>query len=103
MEEEILKLIEKHEKYRRRGINLIASENVLSREALKALHCDLAGRYGSNWYGGSRYTEEIKEKVEELAKKLFNAKYAFITPLSGNICDLAVIFSLLNHSMKSLE
>jgi len=93
MEEEILKLIEKHEKYRRRGINLIASENVLSREALKALHCDLAGRYGSNWYGGSRYAEEIKEKVEELAKKLFNAKYAFITPLSGNICDLAVIFS----------
>jgi len=93
MEEEILKIVGRHERYRRQGINLIASENVLSKEALKALQSDLAGRYGSEWYGGSKYAEEIKEKVEELAKKLFNAKYAFVTPLSGNICDLAVIFS----------
>ena len=60
---------------------------------MNALASDLAGRYGDGWYGGSKYAIEIYEKVEKLARKIFNTKHAFITPISGNICDLAIIFS----------
>jgi glycine hydroxymethyltransferase len=92
-EEKIKELVKKHEEYKLSGINLIASENKISSTALEALASDLAGRYDDEWYGGSKYAAEICSRVEELAKKLFNAKYAFVTPLSGNMCDLAAIFS----------
>ncbi len=92
-ETEITELIKKHEGYRINGINLIPSENRLSPPALKALSSDLAGRYGTDWYGGSEYAEKIYEKAVELTKKLFKVKYAFLTPVSGNICDLSVIFA----------
>lgn len=86
-------LVKQHEAYRTSGINLIASENRIIPSALEALSSDLAGRYGNRWYGGSRFALRIIEETENLARKVFNAKYAFITPLSGNICDLAVMFS----------
>lgn len=86
-------LVEKHERHRLNGINLIPSENRIFYNARKMLSSDLAGRYESEWYGGSRYAREICEKVEKLAQKLFNVRYALITPVSGNICDLAAIFS----------
>ncbi len=93
-------LIKKHEKYRLSGINLIASENRISDNALSALVSDLAGRYGDEWYGGSRYSLEIFYEVEKLAKKVFHARYAFTTPLSGNICNLAVLFSFTHYGDK---
>ena len=95
MEEEIINLIKKHEKYRHEAINLIPSENRLSNSVLKALSSDLASRYGTEWYGGSKYSMEIYEKAVELAKKLFKARHALIS-ISGNLCDLAAIFSFTN-------
>ncbi|MCD6480712.1 MAG: hypothetical protein J7L31_00350 [Thermoplasmata archaeon] len=92
-EEEIERIVERHEKYRLGGINLIPSENFIMPRARNLLSSDLAGRYESEWYGGSRYAREICERTVALAKKLFEAKHAIVTPLSGNICDLAVIFS----------
>lgn len=89
----IANLIEKHTEMRNSGINLIASENVLSQEVHKALASDLAGRYHSDWYGGTKYAEEIIKETENLARKAFNAKHAIVTSLSGNLCDLAVMFA----------
>jgi len=86
-------LITHHERYRTSGINLIASENKIIPSALDALSSDLAGRYGDEWYGGSEFAIKIFDEVKTLAMKVFNARYAFVTPLSGNICNLAVIFS----------
>lgn len=86
-------LIKKNDDYRCSGLNLIASENRASKNVLDALSSDLGGRYGDEWYGGSRYACEICKEVEMLAKKVFKARYAFITPLSGNLCDLAILFS----------
>ncbi len=99
-ETEIIGLIKKHEQYRRNGINLIPSENRLSLHALKALSSDLAGRYGTDWYGGGEYAEKIYDKAVKLARKLFKARYAFITPVSGNICDLSVIFGFTKSGDK---
>jgi len=91
---DILNLVGSHEKLRTGGINLIASENFISPKVRKALASDLAGRYHTEWYGGSGFAREIITQTEELAKEAFRAKHAFVTPLSGNVCDLAVLFSL---------
>jgi len=96
----IQKLIEKHEKLRSKGINLIASENYLSVNVKNALATDLAGRYHTGWYGGSKFAQEIIKKTEELARKLFKVKYAIVTAVSGNICDLAAIFAFTNPNDK---
>jgi glycine hydroxymethyltransferase len=86
-------LIEKHEARRSTGINLIASENYHSNRVKSALASDLAGRYHSYWYGGTEHAQEIIKETESLAKKLFRSKYAIVTSLSGNMCDLAALFA----------
>ncbi len=93
-------LIEEYEKQRSKGINLIASENILSPAVKKALSSDLASRYHTEWYGGSSLAVEIIEKTEELARKLYNVKHAIVNPLSGNICDLTVLFSFTSPNDK---
>ncbi|MBS3817533.1 MAG: hypothetical protein KGY76_08235 [Candidatus Thermoplasmatota archaeon] len=90
---EIGSLISKHEKVRDKGLNLIASENFLPEKAREALSSDLAGRYHSDYYGGTKTVRKIVERTEELAEELFDVKHAFIKPVSGNICDLNVLFS----------
>lgn len=97
---QVEKLIQKHDKYRSEGINLIASENYLSTKVRNALTSDLGSRYHSEWYGGSKFSQQIIEKTEELAKKLFKVKHAIVTPISGNICDLAVIFAFTSPMEK---
>ena len=86
-------LISEHERSRETGLNLVASENYLSSKVKKALSSDLTGRYHSYWYGGTKYAVKIIEETEELAKKIFRSKYAIVTSLSGNMCDLAVLFA----------
>lgn len=100
MDSEIIPHIEKHERSRSEGINLIASENYLSPQVRKALASDLAGRYHTKWYGGSQIVREIIETTETLAKRLFKAKYAIVTPLSGNICDLTALFTFTSPGDK---
>lgn len=90
---EISDLVERHSEMRTKGINLIASENWLSARVRDALSCDLAGRYHSEWYGGSEYAIEIIKETENLARKVFNVKHTIVTSLSGNMCDLAVVFA----------
>ncbi len=90
-------LIRQHERYRLSGINLIVSENRMTRAALQALSSDLAGRYGEEWYGGYQYAAELVARVEQLALEVFGARHAYVTPLSGNMCDLACLFSFTGH------
>lgn len=92
----IQELVNQHETHRKEGINLIASENYLSQSVRKTLGSDLAGRYHSEWYGGSKHAREIIEETKKLAQKLFGVKHAIVTSLSGNLCDLAVVFAFTN-------
>lgn len=96
----IKSLIEEHSRLRTSGINLIASENSLSLEVKRALTSDLAGRYHNDWYGGSKFAVEIVKETEDLAKKVFNVKHAIISSLSGNMCDLAVMFAFTKPGDK---
>ncbi|MGC8817367.1 MAG: hypothetical protein ACP5PX_06165, partial [Candidatus Hadarchaeum sp.] len=76
----IAALVGKHERLRASGINLIASENCLSAAVREALASDLAGRYHSDFYGGTRFAREIIENTERLAERLFRAKHALVSP-----------------------
>lgn len=61
---------------------------------------DLGGRYHSDWYGGSKVAQEIIQTTEELAKELFKTKYAIVSSLSGNTCDLAALFTFTKPDEK---
>lgn len=89
----IMQLVKEHEKIRESGINLVASENFLGPKVREALASDLSGRYHSYWYGGTKFAAQIIKETEELAKGAFKSKYAIVTSLSGNMCDLAVLFA----------
>ncbi|MGQ4891539.1 MAG: aminotransferase class I/II-fold pyridoxal phosphate-dependent enzyme [Candidatus Njordarchaeia archaeon] len=87
----ILDLIDEHEKTRRNALNLIASENILSETALKALSSDLNGRYAADLYGGTQFVREIVRLTEDLIKKLFKANYVSVKPVSGTIAVLSAL------------
>ncbi|MEM4310843.1 MAG: hypothetical protein QXX95_00430 [Nitrososphaerales archaeon] len=100
MEDEIHNLVEKlkslikdHEFYRENCLNLIASENIMSKEARKILSSDLVHRYTSRdkFYRGTRFLDEIESFAVEQAKRLFNCKYADVRLLSGHLCNMAMI------------
>jgi len=97
MTNEILTLQRKHEQWRHQeAINLIPSENVTSPQVRSLLASDLGHRYTSpdRFYMGTRFTDEIEQTGEELAKKVFGADVADLRPLSGHIADLIVLASL---------
>jgi len=88
---EISRYLEEHEELRAKGINLVASENYLSRRVRAALAGDLAGRYQDKGYGGSLYARKVVEATERLAGRLFEAEHALVSSLSGNLCVLATV------------
>ncbi|MHA2142401.1 MAG: hypothetical protein ACXADD_12945 [Candidatus Thorarchaeota archaeon] len=98
--DELRTILSEHEKNRSSFLNLVASENALSPLVRSALASDLAGRYSSEFYGGSSYARRIIENAEELAKELFRSEYACVAPISGHVCDLAALFGLTSPGEK---
>jgi glycine hydroxymethyltransferase len=97
MSEEILNLVRRHEEWRgKQCLNLIPSENIMSPTARKLLSSELAHRYTSvdRFYMGTRFTDEIEQTGEKLAKQLFKAETADLRPLSGHIADTIVLANL---------
>jgi glycine hydroxymethyltransferase len=94
MIDEILSLVRKHEEWRRKQcLNLIPSENIMSPAVRSLLSSDLGQRYTArdHFYMGTRFTDEIEQYGEELAKKVFKADTADLRPLSGHIADLIFV------------
>jgi glycine hydroxymethyltransferase len=97
MIDEILSLVKSHEEWRgKQCLNLIPSENVMSPAVRSLLSSELAHRYTSRdrFYMGTRFTDEIEQHGEELAKKVFKSDTADLRPLSGHIADLIVLANL---------
>jgi len=89
------------------SIPLIASENVMSPLAKEMVISDLNNRYaeglpGHRYYQGNRIVDEIEIKVEELVKRLFNAKQADVRPISGTNANQAITFAFLQPGEKIL-
>lgn len=94
------------EKNRQEGnIELIASENYVSKDILELDGSILTNKYAEGYpkhryYGGCMYVDIFEEKAIEYACKLFNVKYANVQPHSGSSANMAVYKALLNYGDK---
>ena len=85
----------------RENIELIASENVVSKAVLLAAGTVLTNKYaegfpGHRYYGGCQCVDIVENLAIERAKKLFGAEHANVQPHCGASANLAVFFALLN-------
>ena len=83
-----------------RGIELIPSENYVSRAVHEANGSVFTNKYsegypGKRYYGGQEYTDMMETITIERAKKLFNAKFANVQPLGGAAANVAMYFALM--------
>ena len=99
---EIEELIEKELERQQNCIELIASENIVSRTILEANGSILTNKYaegysGNRYYGGCEYIDQIENIAIERACKLFNCKYANVQPHSGSHANQAAYLALLEE------
>lgn len=88
------------EKRQREGLELIPSENYVSKAVLEALGSVFTNKYsegypGKRYYGGQEYTDQVETIAIERAKELFGAQYANVQPHAGAPANLAMYFALL--------
>jgi glycine hydroxymethyltransferase len=101
---QIKKLIEAEKKRQKKVINLIASENYVSKDVLEALGSELTNKYaegypGKRYYGGNEIVDKIEMLCQERALKLFKLNpdewHANVQPLSGSPANTAVYTALV--------
>lgn len=85
----------------RHNIELIASENIVSKAVLLAAGTVLTNKYAEGYpahryYGGCEYVDIVEDIARERAKKLFGAEHANVQPHSGANANFAVFFAFLN-------
>lgn len=94
--------LRKEQKRQNQNIELIASENYVSKDVLKIQGSILTNKYaegysGKRYYGGCEYIDIFETKAIEYVCKLFNCRYANVQPHSGSSANMAVYKALLNH------
>jgi len=87
------------------NIELIASENYVSKDVLKLQGSILTNKYaegysGKRYYGGCEYIDMFENKAIEYLKELFGCNYANVQPHSGSSANMAVYRALLEHGDK---
>ncbi len=97
-QDEVWDLVKAEEKRQNQGLELIPSENYVSRAVLEALGTVFTNKYsegypGKRYYGGQKNTDKIETICIERAKKLFNCDHANVQPYSGAPANLAVYFA----------
>ena len=97
---EIEAILRGEEKRQAEGLELIPSENYVSRAVKEAMASSLTNKYsegypGKRYYGGQEFTDKVETLAIERAKKLFGAKYANVQPLGGANANIAMYFALL--------
>ncbi|MDD2694133.1 MAG: serine hydroxymethyltransferase [Candidatus Gracilibacteria bacterium] len=88
-------------------LELIASENYVSKAVLEANGSIFTNKYsegypGKRYYAGQEFVDKVENLAIERAKKLFGAEYVNIQPLSGSPANLAVFLAVLNPGDKIL-
>jgi len=81
-------------------LELIASENFVSRAVIEAMGSVLTNKYaegypGKRYYGGCEFVDQAEDLARDRAKKLFGAEYANVQPHSGSQANMAVYFTFL--------
>ena len=100
-DKDIFDLIEKERAREESNIELIASENFVSKSILEAMGTVLTNKYADGYpnardYGGCEFIDGVETLAIERCKELFKVKYANVQPYSGTNANMAVFFALLN-------
>src|ERR1700744_1153092 len=103
----IFKLLDEEQQRQEEGIELIASENFVSRQVMEAAGSVATNKYaeglpGKRYYGGCQIVDEIETIAIERAKQLFNAEWVNVQPHSGAQANAAVMLACLNPGDKIL-
>jgi glycine hydroxymethyltransferase len=103
----IFKLLDEEQQRQEEGIELIASENFVSRQVMEAAGSVATNKYaeglpGKRYYGGCQVVDEIETIAIERAKKLFNAEWVNVQPHSGAQANAAVLLACLQPGDKIL-
>lgn len=103
----IFSIIDKELNRQQNHIELIASENIVSKDVLKAVGSVLTNKYaegypGKRYYAGCEFVDEIENIAIENLKKLFNVNFANVQPNSGSQANQAVFLAFLQPGDKVL-
>jgi glycine hydroxymethyltransferase len=103
----IFKLLDEEQQRQEEGIELIASENFVSKQVMEAAGSVATNKYaeglpGKRYYGGCEVVDEIETIAIERAKQLFNAEWANVQPHSGAQANAAVMLGCLHPGDKIL-
>lgn len=104
---EVVRAIEAEGKRQNSHIELIASENWVSKAVMAAMGSILTNKYaegypGRRYYGGCQCVDVVEDLARDRAKKLFGCDYANVQPHSGAQANLAVFFAMLKPGDKIL-
>ena len=96
----VFEAIDKELNRQRTKLELIASENIVSKAVLEAQGSVLTNKYaegypGKRYYGGCEFVDVVEQLAIDRAKKLFGAEYANVQPHSGAQANMAVFFALV--------
>lgn len=105
MDKALSNALRKEVKRQEENIELIASENYVSKDILKLQGSILTNKYaegypGKRYYGGCQYIDIFEKKAIEYACQLFDCKFANVQPHSGSSANMAVYRALINHGDK---
>ncbi|MFA7169311.1 MAG: serine hydroxymethyltransferase [Candidatus Paceibacterota bacterium] len=97
--EKIIELLEEHNAWRKKCINLIASENVMSPYCEKYYISDLMHRYAeglpfNRYYQGLKYIDQIEDLTQKAFMEHFKADFVDVRPISGTLANFAVFSAL---------
>ena len=97
---DVARILASEARRQRDGLELIASENYVSRAVLEAQGSVLTNKYaegypGNRYYGGCEFVDEVENLARDRARELFGAAYANVQPHSGTQANMAVYFTFL--------
>ncbi len=97
---EVAKAMEDELKRQRNNLELIASENLVSKAVMAAMGSHLTNKYaegypGKRYYGGCEYVDVVENLARDRAKELFGCEYVNVQPHSGAQANMAVFFAVM--------
>src|SRR3989344_2377719 len=104
-DKEVLETIKKEHKRLNEGVELIPSENVVSKAVLQAMGSIFTNKYSEGYpekryYGGNEFVDLAENLAIQRAKKLFGAEHVNVQPYSGSPANLEVYYALLKPGDK---
>ncbi len=106
-DKQIFDIIEREHERQKKGIELIASENFVSDEVMRAMGSCLTNKYaegypGHRYYGGCQVVDEAEQLAIDRVKQIFGAEYANVQPHSGAQANMAVFMATMQPGDKFL-